>query len=85
MGVPHETVSLADPAQVAPQAFGAGLLHSRVRIFVPTPQVTEHAQKAVQAPQLPLTIGLPHDRVSDMGPEHCVPQEFPGVHVRLLV
>ena len=45
------------PAQVAPHAFGAGLLHSRVRIFVPTPHVTEHAQNAVQAPQLPLTEG----------------------------
>jgi len=85
MGVPQETVSLADPAQVAPHAFGAGLLHSRVRIFVPTPQVTEHAQKAVQAPQLPFTIGLPHDRVSDMGPEHCVPHSFPGLHVRVRV
>ena len=28
-------------------------------------------------------IGPPHARVSDKGPEHLVPQAFPGVHVRL--
>jgi len=70
---PHFTASVADPAHVAPHTPGAGLSHLRVRVFVPPPQVVEQAQNSPHAPQLPLTIAVPHGLVSDADPTHDAP------------
>ncbi len=43
------------PAQAAPPFEGAGLLHRRVRVWSPLPQVLLQEPQADQAPQLPLT------------------------------
>jgi len=58
-------------------------VHVLVRVCLPAPHSAEHALQAPNSPIRAFTMEPPHDRVSDIGPEHCVPQAFPGVHVRL--
>lgn len=47
---------MAAPAQSVPFPDLGGLLHSRVRVWVPLPQVAEQAEKALHWPQLPFTL-----------------------------
>ena len=43
------------PSQSLPSYCGVGLLHACVRVWVPSPQVSEHSPYSVQSPQPPLT------------------------------
>jgi len=82
----HSLVSTAEPAHVFPQALGAGLLHTRTRVWVRRPpHAVVHSPHAPYAPQFPLTIGDPQDRVSVADPEHPAPHELPAIHGRVRV
>ncbi len=49
----HVCASVEFPAQAAPPPDGAGLLQSRVRVWVPPPQGLLHVLQADQVPQTP--------------------------------
>ena len=64
----HATLSVALPTHSAPPSAGEGLLHERVRAWVPTPQETEHDPELVQADQPPST-GVVVATVDSVGPD----------------
>ena len=53
----QDSVTVAVPGQDLPPCAGAGLLHWRVRVFVPSSHVTLQSLQVGHAPQLPFTGG----------------------------
>ena len=51
----HDCVSVSFPVQLLPPKAGKGLLHTRLRVFIPSLQVTLQAPKEDHSPQFPLT------------------------------
>ena len=52
----HKLVSIGDPVQFAPPGGGTGLLHSRVLVFLPCPQVAEQGPNMDHSLQPPSSI-----------------------------
>lgn len=53
----QDWLDVEDPAHVEPLPWGDGLVHVRLRVWVPGPHVTEHAPQLPQVAQPPFTAG----------------------------
>jgi len=83
MGVPQARDSERAPEHPAPQELPA--IQTRLLVWTPVPHRTEHALHPPNAPSLLLTMGVPHPRDCEDGPEHPAPHELPAIQVRVLV
>ena len=59
----HDRTSSVSPAQAAPPGPGGGLVQLRVRVCVPSPQPTEHADHADHADSPPAIVPEPPEAV----------------------
>jgi len=80
---PQDLVSVDGPEHGAPHALP--LIQGRDLVCVPIPHLTEHALQAPYPPHLELTIAVPHDFVSTVGPLHGLPQGSTLTHERVRV